>query len=126
MMNPGVIARLRRACDAVGYFPDRCTIQSVSYANSARGRVKTYSTSAEDVRCRIAPVTQRTPDESIVAGKVQGKTLYTITLPHDTVLQNDWRIVIDGGDTFEVLGTQEGGAWTIALRAVCEKVAQED
>lgn len=66
--------------------------------------------------CRVSPSGQQ-PTEGELAAQIQGRAPYTITLPHDTDVQNGDRITADSR-TFEVLAPLSRD-WEISLRVAC-------
>jgi hypothetical protein len=111
---------------AARFRPNTCTIKQISRSKSGSDRTVSYSDLASGVSCRVEPFSSSAPQEKVIASKKQGISLYRIALPFDQAIQNDYRIVVTGGDTYEVLGTLDAGAWTIELYAICAKVGQED
>lgn len=109
-----------------GSYPNTCSIFPPVRSSGPRGTVTTYPTaSATGVPCRKAPYGNR-PTETLNAAKIEGRSLWLISLPHDVVVENDYRLPIAGEDTYEVVGQGDHGAWTLGIQVVCIKVGGDD
>lgn len=119
------LASMRATLEAT--LVDTCVLQQPSRTTSGSGTTTNYNTFASGVLCRIGPFPVRMPEERMIAGKFQGQALYYITLAYDQSFQNDFRIAVTGGDTFEIVGrANDRGENSLSTRLVCRKVAQED
>lgn len=105
--------------------PDLATTKRPDRVNTGTGRTITYSTVAASIPVRVDP-SRNTPSESVFAGKPQGRSFWTLTMPSATEIENDWRIIVTDGETYEVLGVQHHDAWSINKQAECVLVGGDD
>lgn len=91
-----MLAKMRAAVRRM--LTDRCTIERETHTTGAYGDVvRAWALVASDVPCRI--ITARRTDlnaASLTAGRETLSAVYRIALPHDTALQADDRITVNG------------------------------
>lgn len=121
-LTAGDISSMRDAVE--GGLPNLCSIKQPVVVNTGSGPTITYSNLSTNVACRIAPLLPAR--ENVIGGLLQGSSEYVITLPWNQAIQNDYRISVNSADTYEVKSIMERAAWTLGLRVICIKVAQED
>jgi len=110
--------------DVDNLLPDTCTIQMLTITKNAIGEaVKSYSTRASDVPCRLDPIT---PDLGweVLGGfmdivKYVGK--WILTLAHDQTITLDDRVIV-GSTTYEVDHISDNKSWQASVRCLLELV----
>jgi hypothetical protein len=105
--------------------PDLCTIQQPVRTNTGTGRSVTYNPTATNGPCRVDPA-GNSPEEKLIGTQNTGTSVWSITLRHSVVLQNDYRIVVTGGATYEVKGVAHHQSWTTCKVATCILVGGDD
>lgn len=85
------------------------------------GQMRTWTTIATNVPCRLAPETRR-PVEEERGGVLVAVGDHVITFAAGTDIAERDRVVI-GAWTFEVVGVRLRGALELTRRAVCMKVS---
>lgn len=96
--------------------PGTAVIQVGSFSSDGGGG-GSYGWSAQGtVSCRIAPIRA---DEREIADRISSDADYIVTLPFDTTLTTDSRLVIDG-DTYNVAAIRER-SWHLSTRVEVTK-----
>jgi hypothetical protein len=88
-------------------------------ADGFGGQTATNTTAASSVPCRIRAMTS-TRGEEVLAGRLQGRTPWEITLPTTTDVRESDTIVF-GSITYEVIAVRGPGTYMTAIKVVCAK-----
>ena len=100
--------------------PDTCTIQSVTLASDGQGSMtETWGTALASVACRLDFIRG---NETLTSGAVQPNTTAMLSLPYDTAITTEHRVVHDSV-TYNVTSVNKGQSWNIVKRAVLEVVS---
>lgn len=105
--------------------PDTCTIQQLTESQNDIGEpIRTYSTRAADVSCRVDP--ESGFDSFEYLGGFQDLLKYTgrfiLTLPHDQTIERSDRVVVNG-ETFEIVEVDDSKSWKASVRCVLQLVS---
>jgi head-tail adaptor len=98
--------------------PGTAVIQAGTLTSDGGGGYSEAFSAAETVACRVAPLTGT---EREVGGRVSSEAEYVITLPAETTVETDDRIVV-GGITYNVVAVRDR-SWEISRRVEVRKVA---
>lgn len=111
------LAQMR--ADIANLLPDTCSILSVAYTSDGEGGwSEAWGTATASVACRIDFKMGR---EVVVGGAVQPFTRVILSLPYNTALSTNDRI-LSGGNTYAVKSVNNGQSWIVAVRAELERV----
>lgn len=100
--------------------PDTCTIMSPTYTqDNFGGFTQVFGTASANVPCRLDVIK---PREQVIDGKNTHFTQFMVSLPWDTTISPNYRVVI-GSDTFNVVGISPAKSWNVVKRAVVEAVS---
>jgi SPP1 family predicted phage head-tail adaptor len=83
------------------------------------GPIVVWEEEGEPLPCRV--MSETTPAETQAADRATAVTLWEIKFPHDTIIEDDWRVQVDDA-VFEVTGDNAEHADRIALTVTCKKV----
>lgn len=97
--------------------PGTAVIQSGTLASDGGGGWTETFTASGTVSCRVAPVTGV---ENEVGDRVAAESQYVITLPAETTVETDDRIVV-AGVTYNVTAVRDR-SWEVTRRVEAEKV----
>jgi hypothetical protein len=101
--------------------PGTCTILRATSAHNAIGEMAlTWQTVGTAVPCRLRPQT-RIGDLRSIGGQQQLVGQWVVTLAYGANVCNGDRIVI-GGDTYEVIATQQDEDWLTATRCEVRRI----
>lgn len=117
MIDADSLERMRATI--IASLPDSCQVQSVTFTPDGAGGGSESWSDVATVACRLSP-TGRSPQERMIADKLQSLTSFTVTLPALTAVSAANRLVI-GGRTFRVEGVLARSD-EIARRVVCTEV----
>lgn len=99
--------------------PDTCTIQSLTLASDGQGgQTETWGTALASAACRLDFIRG---DETLTSGAIQPYTTVMLSLPYNTVITTENRVVHDSV-TYNVTSVNDGQSWNIVKRAVLEVV----
>lgn len=98
--------------------PDEAVIQSVTRTSDGQGSWSETWAAAGTVACRLDNAGGRRGRQSEA---VQSFTSWTLTVPYDTDLTTEHRVVI-GADTFSVTSVSDNHAWRAVRRAQLERI----
>lgn len=101
--------------------PGTAVIQSGTLASDNGGGYTETFTAAGTVACRIAPVVNRGGAEGETGGRIEADAQYVITLPAETTIETDDRIVADGV-TYNVVAVRDR-SWEVSRRVEARKIA---
>jgi hypothetical protein len=102
------------------FFPDTCTIQTVTVSLGAMGGISdSYANTYTDVACRVDPMDQGA--ETIVNEALEGRSSWWLNIPYDQAITIEDR-VIHGGITYEVRSVRDTNSYSTIRRAVLERV----
>jgi len=93
------IAQLR--ADQADYYPDSCTIQTVSRSRDTQGGwTETWANTYTSVKCRMAPMLSQQKEE-VQGEQLQALTRLVLTVAYNQTIDETMRVVHDS-QTFEV------------------------
>ena len=96
-------------------------IQTSAFSSDGGGGGTTTWTASGTVSCRVAPAASAGEDERVLGGRVQPDTQYVFTLPAETSVTEDDRIVYDSRN-FTVTMLREPQTWEISRRIEVKEV----
>jgi head-tail adaptor len=99
--------------------PETATIRRATTSRTATGGTSESWDDAGSASCRLS--SRGVPREYLEAGAVSGAHYWMVTMPYDTAVTREDRLIV-GGRTLEIVGFASGGEWATALRAVCVEV----
>lgn len=124
MISDATLTSLRAVQEAA--MPDECTIQrrTIGARNAYRERTETWATVAT-VPCRMAVAGAQGSglEQVIAAGILTGVTRYDLTVPYDTDVRGEDRVVYRG-KTYEVASEVDDVTWQVAKRVRLTRVEQ--
>jgi methylthioribose-1-phosphate isomerase len=116
-LDTTMLAAMREAIAEL--LPDKCTILSVTNAPDGMGGVtQTWGTALSNVDFRLDVVSGR---EQVSGGGMQPFTSLKGSLPYDTVITAQDRIV-HNGVTYAITGVNNNQSWVAVRRVDLEKV----
>ena len=102
--------------DQADYFPDTCTIQTVSLASDGMGgQTETWANTYTGVSCRLMPQ-QRGQGEELQANQVQATTEWILSVAYNQTIDETMRVV-HNSETYEVVAIHDTHSWVSAKRA---------
>lgn len=104
------IDRMRATLDQS--LPETCVIETPSYTDNSGGGGTLAWTTAGTADCRISPLTG---DERLRGERVAEDSDWIVTLPAETPIDVQSRILVNGG-TFNVSAVRERGTWELSRR----------
>jgi len=99
--------------------PDSAQVRRKTLASDGAGGLIPTWEDVATIACRLAPIGRG--DEVLLAGKPAEESVFVVTLPHDSNVQVEDRLVI-GSRTFKVMSMQSR-SWEIAK---CVIVREDD
>ena len=124
MISASTLASLRATQAAA--MPDSCEIQrrTIGARNAYGERTETWATVAT-VPCRMAVAgAQGSGLEQVLAvGVLTGVTRYQLTVPHDTDIRGEDRVLYNG-KTYEVAAEVDDVTWQTAKRVTLTRLEQ--
>lgn len=116
MLSAAELTQMR--ADLVTLLPDTCNILSVSLAPDGQGGMtETWGTAYASVSCRLDPIRG---SENVTAANLQDFHAYQLTVPYDTTLTEQNRVV-HGGVTYNIVTVGADKSWPISRRARVER-----
>jgi hypothetical protein len=102
------------------FFPDTCTIQTVTVSLGAMGGISnSYGDTYENVPCRVDPADSGA--EGIVNEALEGRSGWWLNIPYDQAIAIEDR-VIHSGITYEVRSVRDTNSYSTIRRAMLERV----
>lgn len=99
--------------------PETVTVRRKTDTQDPTGGTTTTWADTVTVSGRIDPA-GGTPEERVIADRIQATTPYTVTVPHGTDVFATDQLTIDG-ETYEVVGVIDG-SWVPNPKVVCTRV----
>ena len=112
------LAAMRR--DANRMLPDTAVLYSNTLTSDDGGGYTEAFSAAGTVACRVAPITSRSGGEGEVGDRIEADAQYVITLPAETSIETDDRIMV-GQITYNVVAVRDR-SWEITRRVEAKKV----
>lgn len=100
---------------AADLLPDSCTVQSVAETNDGAGGWTEVWSDVATVVCRLDPISARSRTE-VEAAKEARSTMYRLTVPWDTVVTVEDRVVHETV-VYQVAEVHPRRSWEVVLRA---------
>jgi SPP1 family predicted phage head-tail adaptor len=98
--------------------PDTCNILTLSIvSNDEGGQIETWSTTGTS-ECRLD---MKSGSEPVLGGAVQEFTGYVLSIPYDTVINDENRVEIDSV-IYAVTSINDGQSWRAVKRVTLEVV----
>lgn len=116
LLTAGDIARMRDVLDQS--LPDTCVIQGGTIVDDLGGGGSTTWANRGTVDCRLSPMTG---SEREVADRLSEDAQWLITVPAETVVDTNSRVVISG-TSFEVLARRAPRSWEVATVLEAQEV----
>jgi SPP1 family predicted phage head-tail adaptor len=116
MLSAGQLASMRSTLNAS--LPDTAAVHRDTLSSDSAGGYTTSAATVATVACRVSPSGGR---ESVVAGKVDAVSTWTITLPALTDVTAKDRLIV-GSRTFEVAAVLDPRSWEIGRRVLCVEI----
>lgn len=115
MLSAGEIDAMRSTVDDA--LPDQCVLNRLTRTpDGAGGWTDTWSAVAT-VACRVRPTNQNNASEPVTAERLQGRSPFTVTLPHDADVRDADTIQRVGDTTaLEVIGVGVPESWSLCVR----------
>lgn len=99
--------------------PDTCVILAPALASDGQGgQTITWGTAATK-RCRIDPG-RKEMYERVTGAALQPYSWWQLTLPHDTVIEETYRVIVNG-ETYNVVNSDDDKSWQATLRVAVMK-----
>lgn len=98
--------------------PGTCYILSPAYTSNGAGEMTEVWGTAGTAICRLDA---RSGGESIQGASVKPVFSFILTLPHDTVIYENYRVEV-GSDTFSVTSVDDGKSWNATTRVTLERI----
>jgi hypothetical protein len=104
--------------------PDLATIRHRTSTPSGGGGQTWAFPDSHVVPCRLSPIAGGEDTGSIQTGpkKISDLTTHMLTIPHDTVIAHEDRVVVNG-DTYEVTYVRRRPTWEVSRRVELREVA---
>jgi len=113
------LAQLR--ADQLDYWPDTCTIQTVTQTRDTQGGwTETWANTYTSVACRVAPMLSQQQEE-IQGEQVQALSRWVLTVAHNQALSEAMRVVHDS-ETYEVDHLEDTHSNRTAKRAYLRRL----
>lgn len=101
--------------------PDTCVILSPTNASDGQGGYTvTWGTASANVKCRIDPG-RKEMYERVTGAKLTPYSWWQLTLPYDTTIATNYRVVVNGA-TYNVVNPDDNKSWMGTLRVALMKV----
>jgi head-tail adaptor len=112
MLDASMLAAMRDAIEEL--LPDTCTILSVTRTPDSKGGwTEAWGTASSSVACRLD---MKSGVEQLQGGGVEPYKSYALSLPYDTTITTEYRVV-HSGTTYNVKTVNTNQSW-IAVRRV--------
>lgn len=116
----GIVIGLRPVHDDLA-LPDTCDIERETETRDSRGNiVRTWGAHLENIRCAL-DVAGQMGREYVVGSVESTEATYIITVPYDTDVTDNDRVVI-GDRRFNVITARQGEGYEIARTLECREV----
>lgn len=103
------------------FFPDTCTIQTLTTSTGAMGGVaQSYANTYTGVACRVDPADSR-GNETIVNEALEGKSMWTLNIPYDQAIAITDRVV-HSSVTYEIISVWDTHSYSTIRRAAMVRV----
>lgn len=112
-LNTKQLTHMRAGAEAL--MPDLCVIQGVTRTSDGAGGWSESWSARGTVICRLDPIVSRNRSEAQAAREATIQ-YYTLSVPWDTEIAPDDRVVHDGV-TYEVVEAHGDESWPVARRA---------
>jgi len=113
------IAQLR--ADQGDYFPDTCTIQTVTRTSDSQGGwTESWANTHTSVSCRLAPV-QFGQGEQMEGEQIASVTEWVLSIAHNQTIDETMRVVHDS-ETYEVTRLEDTHSNRTAKRAYLRRL----
>lgn len=119
MLTDAELSWLRAAVEET--LPNTCVFYSPTKTSDGMGGNTITWGAVGTVLARIDPVINAYGRENLGAAAIRDYSRFTLTVPHDTTLQANWRVVVNGG-TFNVVGVGTANSWALDVRAYVERI----
>jgi len=107
--------------DQADYWPDTCTLQSVTRASDSQGGwTETWANAATSVSCRVMPQTSR-QIETVEGEQVQAVTRWIMTVAYNQTIDETMRVV-HGGETYEIEHLEDTHSYRTARRVYLRRL----
>ena len=107
--------------DQSSFFPDTCTIQTVTHTRDTQGGwTDAWANTYTSVACRLAPQTQ-SGVEKVEGGQVTAISRWVLSVAHNQAIDETMRVVHDS-QTFEVEHLEDTHSSRTARRAYLRKL----
>jgi len=101
--------------------PDTCAILTATNASDGQGGYTvTWGTASANVKCRVDPG-KKEMYERLTGAKLEPFSWWQLTLPHDTTITAQSRVVVNG-NTYNVVNHDDNKSWQATLRVALMKV----
>lgn len=101
--------------------PDTVVIQTVARASDGQGGWVDSWAASGTVSGRIDPAPFQFSGEEKAGGAVQPHHAYFVTIPYDTTITTNNRVVVNS-ETYEITSVDKGKSWAITKRVIVERV----
>ena len=101
--------------------PGTAIVQTQAWTSDGGGGGSVAWTPSGTVDCRVAPINMAGENEGMTGGRISADSEYVITLPADTAIDTNARLLIDG-ETYNVEATRDR-SWNVTTRVEAKKAA---
>jgi head-tail adaptor len=116
MLTASELAQIR--ADVALLLPDTCALLTATTSSGGMGGwSETWGTALASVACRLDPVRG---SEQQAGGAVQPFYSYVLTLPYNTAINANYR-VLHGGQTYNVKSVDADKSWQASVRVYLER-----
>lgn len=115
-MNLSTLELAQLRADQAGYWPDTCTIQTVTRTSDGQGGyTDSWANTYTSVACRLAPE-QGKYVESLEGEQLTVITSWVLTVAYNQALDETMRVV-HGSETYEIVQLEDTHSYRTAKRA---------
>jgi SPP1 family predicted phage head-tail adaptor len=104
--------------------PDTCTLLTRTNASDGEGGfTETWGTASANVPCRLDSklgMIESKGNERLAAGEIQYFHTYVLTLPYNTTITEQYRVLLDG-QYYQVKSVDFDKSWIASVRAFVER-----
>ena len=100
--------------------PDTCVVHSPNAAAEADGWTDDTYAAAGTYSCRVDPIPSRNATETDIAMREDTDRMYQLTLPFDTTIAENYRVVHDS-ITFEIVQMSNTHSNNVSIRATLKE-----
>jgi head-tail adaptor len=112
MLSTAELAAIRQ--EAADWLPSSCVIQTYGKTANAGGGFTEAYTDGAPVACRIAPVGGG--EEGRRGDRISDRTTHVLTLPAEQAIEETARVLVDGGQLYEVTAVRKRPALEVVRR----------